>query len=443
MWIPTVPQVQPDSMRPQYHFTAPKGWLNDPNGLVYDRGQYHLFYQHNPFGTQWGNMTWGHAVSEDLVHWKDLPNAIEPDGLGTIFSGSAVIDSKGVAGFGKGAMLCFYTAAGGTNEASKGKPFTQCLAYSTDGIHFTKYAGNPIIPNVVGENRDPKVVWDEDHSQWVLALYLIGGTYTLFKSTNLTNWLRLKDVKFPGTDECPGFFPMPYAGSSKWVFTGANGRYMVGSFDGSEFHPEGDAKPTNWGNTGYAAQTYFNAPHRERIQISWMQGSEFPGCSWNQQMAFPNLLKLVPSPEGPELTLEPVRTVKKLRGWMVFFTGGEASVRSGQFDFSGEWTIPTTGNLEIKANGVSIQFDAVTHKLTALGKEATLSPINGKLQLRILADVTTVEIYAQGGRVWMPLFHLPKEGDFKGIRIEPAGDWGGKTECYELASAWGPNGRTH
>ncbi|HEY3782999.1 MAG TPA: glycoside hydrolase family 32 protein [Fimbriimonadaceae bacterium] len=440
MLIPSVPTIQAETLRPQYHFTAPTGWLNDPNGLVFFKGQYHLFYQHNPFGTAWGNMTWGHAISEDLIHWKDLPNAIEPDNLGTIFSGSAVIDSNNVAGFGKDAIVCFYTAAGGTNDASKGKPFTQCLAYSNDGIHFTKYAGNPIIPHVAGENRDPKVVWDEDHKEWLLALYLTGGTYTLFKSGDLKNWSRLEDVKFPGTDECPDFFPMPYAGSHKWVFTGANGRYMVGSFDGTAFHAETPAKPTNWGNTGYAAQTYFNAPHGEQIQISWMQGSDFPGCSWNQQMAFPTQLKLIESKDGPELTLEPIRNIKKLRGWFVGFTDGEASVPSGLFDFSGEWTIPTSGTLEIKANGVAIHFDAATHKLTALGKDATLDPIDGKLQLRILADVTTVEIYAQGGRVWMPLFHLPKEGDFKGVRLTEGNDWHGKTECYELSSAW-PHGR--
>ncbi len=152
-----------EALRPQFHFTPARNWMNDPNGLVYYRGEYHLFFQHNPFGRQWGNMTWGHAVSPDLVHWRQLPNAIEPDRLGTIYSGSAVVDRDNTTGFQQGRekpLVAIYTAAGGSSPQSQGQPYTQCLAYSTDrGRTWTKYAGNPVLPHVIGENRDPKVIW--------------------------------------------------------------------------------------------------------------------------------------------------------------------------------------------------------------------------------------------------------------------------------------------
>jgi sucrose-6-phosphate hydrolase SacC (GH32 family) len=398
-------QSSSEPLRPQFHFTAPSGWLNDPNGLVYRDGQYHLFYQHNPKGTAWGNMTWGHATSPDLIHWRDLPNALEPDSLGTIFSGSAVIDYKNASGLGSKShppMLCFYTAAGGTNDASKGKPFTQCLAYSLDGVSFTKYAHNPIIPNIVKENRDPKVVWDPDHKIWLLALYLSNSTYTLFSSSNLTSWTRLSDVSFPGTDECPDFFRMPIEGSNgqyRWVFSGANGRYMVGSFDGQNFYPEGSPRETNFGNTGYAGQTYSNAPNGETIQITWMRSSDFPGCTWNQQMSFPNLLKLHQGKDGQFLTLQPVPSITTLEKGSLELRGHRALSKSGQFIFTGGFHPLEPGTLDIQVNGITITFDAKTSLLSALGKQVKVNLPDNYLELKILADVTTVEIYAQDGAV--------------------------------------------
>jgi len=442
MLISPVPTLESELLRPQFHFTARKGWLNDPNGLVYDRGEYHLFYQHNPHGTEWGNMTWGHAVSSDLLHWKDLPHAIEPDALGTIFSGSAIIDAKNEAGFGKRAMLCFYTAAGGTSEVSKGQPFTQCLAYSTDGRTFTKYVANPIIPNIEGADRDPKIVWDSEHRQWLMALYLEyapssgkrGGYFSLFRSTNLLSWTRISDFPLGVGDECPDFFQLPVPGSKqkKWVFSVANGNYMIGSFDGKTFHPETPVLPTNFGNAAYAAQTYSNVPRDEIVQISWMQGSNFPGCSWNQQMSVPNRLQLKQTGDGLRLSMLPVKQIEKLRVREVPVLGKEVSIPSGLIDFSAEWA----GALDVQINGIRIQFDPGTQKLRALEKEVVLGSSNGKFKLRVLADVTSLEIYAQDGLVWMPLFHLPKSGDFKGIRF--LGDLGnkGKFRAFELKSAW-------
>src|SRR5579862_8521931 len=210
--------------RPQFHFTAKRGWLNDPNGLVYFNGQYHLFFQHNPFEPEWGNMTWGHAVSKDLVRWTQLDDAIEPDKLGTIFSGSAVIDEQNTSGLGangQAPLVCIYTAAGGTNKASIGKPYTQCLAYSLDGVTFTKYPGNPVLPHQIVNNRDPKVIWYAPTKQWLMALYLDGHTYGFFGSPDLKSWSKLSEIEVANAAECPDFFELPLdgnGGQKKWVF---------------------------------------------------------------------------------------------------------------------------------------------------------------------------------------------------------------------------------
>ena len=447
MLISPVPTLESELLRPQFHFTARNGWLNDPNGLVYDRGEYHLFYQHNPHGTEWGNMTWGHAVSSDLLHWKDLPHAIEPDALGTIFSGSAIIDAKNEAGFGKRAMLCFYTAAGGTSEMSKGQPFTQCLAYSTDGRNFTKYAANPIVPNIEGADRDPKIVWDEEHRQWLMALYLEyapdsgkrGGYFTLLRSTNLLSWTRISDFPLGVGDECPDFFQLPVPGSKekKWVFSVANGNYLIGSFDGKAFHPETPVLPTNFGNAAYAAQTYSNVPRGEIVQISWMQGSNFPGCAWNQQMAVPNRLQLKQTENGLRLRMWPVKRIEKLRVREVPVRGKEVTIPSGLIDFSAEWA----GALDVQVNGIRIQFDPNTNKLRAGEKEAPLSGNPKKFKLRVLADVTSIEIYAQDGLVWMPIFYIPKPDEFKGLRFLGDARNKGKFRAFELRSVWGQDGR--
>src|SRR5207249_4140580 len=235
--IKTAP-LYAETYRPQFHFTAQQNWHNDPNGLVYYKGEYHLFFQHNPFGINWGNMTWGHAISRDLVHWEQIANAIEPDRLGTIFSGSAVVDWKNTAGFQTGKekpLEAIYTAAGDTSPESKVQPYTQCIAYSNDrGRTWTKYAGNPVLKHIVGGNRDPKVVWHEATHRWILALYLDGDKFAFFSSPDLKNWAHLHDINVPGCGECPDFFEIPVEGNKterKWVWTAANGHYLVGTFD--------------------------------------------------------------------------------------------------------------------------------------------------------------------------------------------------------------------
>ena len=170
-----------ETYRPQFHFTARKNWLNDPNGMVFYKGEYHLFFQHNPLGMQPGNLSWGHAVSRDMVHWEQLANALTPDALGPIWSGSAVVDWNSTTGFGQAGdkpLVAMYTAAG--------EPFTQCLAFSLDrGRTWTKYDHNPVLPHIIGGDRDPKVVWHVPTRRWVMALYLDGSDFALFSSPDM------------------------------------------------------------------------------------------------------------------------------------------------------------------------------------------------------------------------------------------------------------------
>lgn len=288
-----------ETRRPQFHFSTRRGWINDPNGLVYYNGEYHLFYQHNPYEREWENMHWGHAVSKDLLHWKELPDALYPDSLGTMFSGSAVIDKNNDAGWGKDAMVAIYTAAG--------KKMTQNLAYSLDnGRTFTKYGGNPVL----GPDRDPKVFWYEPTKTWVLVMYNINFN-EIYNSKDLKHWTYKSKVN--GFYECPEFFELPVDGNAKnkkWVMYGASGTYMIGRFDGSHFTPE-SGKYMYTSGALYAAQTYNNMPDNRRLQIAWGRIDQ-TGMPFNHMMLFPNELSLKTTPEGIRLFCVPAREISQL-----------------------------------------------------------------------------------------------------------------------------------
>ena len=228
--------------RPSVHFTASKGWINDPNGLVYYGGRYLMYFQHNPVATTWENMHWGGAVSDDLIHWEEIGDVLFPDEDGTMFSGSAIIDKKNLTGLQRGnepAILYFYTSAGNTSETSKDRPFTQCLAYSNDGGKtLIKYDKNPIIKNIIKENRDPKVIYCEPDDSYIMVLFLDGHSFAILKSENLLDWSQIQEITLPDDGECPDFYPLCADGDSKnikWIFSAASDRYYIGSFDGNKF----------------------------------------------------------------------------------------------------------------------------------------------------------------------------------------------------------------
>lgn len=411
--------------RPQFHFTARQNWLNDPNGLVYYDGTYHLFFQHNPTGLEWGNMTWGHAVSRDIVRWTQVENVLEPDSLGTMFSGSAVVDWENTSGFQNGVekpIVLIYTAAGGTSPESEGQPFTQCLACSTDeGQTWVKYPGNPVLDCIQEGNRDPKVIWHAPTRHWIMTLYLSNNDFAFFSSPDLKAWTHLHDLTASESIECPDFFELPVEGEEvkKWVWVASNARYYVGSFDGQHFTPEQDLLIGDWGANIYACQTYSDVPRQDgrRIQITWMYGGMYPNMPFNQQMSFPCELKLYRTAGGYRLARQPIREIENLFArefnWDDLAISAEDrslyGPQSGLFDIYAVINPGTASSIGIMVNGEVVTYDVNTKTLNCLGRSAPLELVDGQIQLRILVDRASLEVFANNGLVSMTSCFLPPE----------------------------------
>lgn len=444
-----------ETYRPQFHFSSQRGWLNDPNGMVFYGGEYHLFFQHNPKGTDWGNMTWGHAVSPDMTHWEQLPHALLPDNQGTMFSGSAVVDENNTAGFQQGkekTLVALYTAAGGTSPESKGQPFTQGLAYSTDkGRTWTKYAGNPVIKHIEAENRDPKVIWHEGTKSWILALYLDRDDFTLFSSPDLKNWTRLQTLTMPGSNECPDFFEMPVEGTNtkKWVLTGANGRYFVGDFDGKKFTPETPVLQPDYGDGYYAVQTFSDTPDKRRIQIAWMRGGTFPQMPFNQQMSYPAVMTLHNTPDGLRLHRLPVKEITRLYDKKqtslrdVTVKPGDNPLKnvSGElWDIEAEFEVQDATSFGLRTRGAETRYTVADKTITSLGHTAPLSPMGKRVKLRLLVDRTSLEVFAGDGQVGLTSNFLPRPEEQS---LEVFADGGSvklvSLTAHPLKSAWPAN----
>lgn len=270
-------EKEPDNSyayRPQLHFTAKTGWINDPNGLVYSEGCYHLFYQWNPYGVTWGNMHWGHAVSKDLIHWENKPTALCPDENGTMYSGSGIKDTFDKLKHGKDTLVFFYTAAGGMNDWSKvkGNLFTQRLAYSIDKGTTLVKTEDVCIENILKENRDPKVFYHQASDSYIMALYLDGNDYSLYRSQDLLHWTETQRLHFDGMWECPDLFELSVDNKeeTKWVFWSADGYYVIGTFDGYIFCPESEVLQAYTTKLPYAAQTFSGTEGRV-ISIAWLR----------------------------------------------------------------------------------------------------------------------------------------------------------------------------
>jgi fructan beta-fructosidase len=443
--------VYEEKLRPQLHFTSKRGWNNDANGLVYYDGQYHLFYQHNPYGWNWGNMTWGHAVSTDMIHWVELGDAIHPNRLGTIFSGSAVVDVNNTAGFQTGdekVIVCIYTSAGGTNPMSKGQPFTQSIAYSNDrGRTLTVYEGNPVLGHINGGNRDPKVIWHEPTNQWVMALYLDDNTMGFLTSKDLKSWHLQSRLKC--FHECPELFSLPVDGdrnSKKWILYGGSGDYLIGSFDGKKFTPQVGPITFQYGNCFYASQTFNNIPIEDgrRIQMAWGRVA-MPGMPFNQMMLFPVTLTLRTTEEGPRMFAEPIREIEKLHKkqwrWENRILKPKENLLSGisgeLFHIRVEMKVADVEEIGFVIRDVPINYDVRQQQLSCLDKTATLKPSDGNIRLEILVDRTSIEIFGNGGRIYMPIGVI-LAGNSKPLEIvTKGGDTEIKSlEIFDLSSIW-------
>jgi len=374
-----------ETHRPRFHFSPPSMWMNDPNGMVFYEGEYHLFYQYYPSDTVWGPMHWGHAVSEDLVHWNNLPIALYPDDLGYIFSGSAVVDWQNSSGFGtdgKPPLIAIYTyhnpdlaKAGGRNHEYQG------IAWSNDrGRSWTKYSGNPVLPNTqkLQDFRDPKVFWHEKSSQWVMTLSATDHIQ-LWGSSNLKEWQKLSEFgrewgAHGGVWECPDLIEMPVAGTpqKRWVLLlnlnpggpqgGSGTQYFVGDFDGETFtldehfqqileHQE--AVWLDSGKDNYAGVTWANIPERDgrTLFIGWMGNWEYaqqvPTHPWRSAMTLPRELILKKFGENYRVLSQPAKELTQLR---------KKSWKSGPTVLTGGTTLPVTASFPVSRSEVILEF---------------------------------------------------------------------------------------
>jgi sucrose-6-phosphate hydrolase SacC (GH32 family) len=412
-----------------------------------------MFYQADPTSIRGSAYKiWGHAVSRDLVHWEQIEDAIEVDALGTIWSGSAIVDWRNTAGFRSGeepALVAFYTSAGA--HVNPPRPFTQSIAYSVDrGRTWTKYAGNPVLGHIRAHNRDPKVFWHEPTGEWVMALYLEGNDYTLYGSTDLRSWRFLSDLVLPGAGECPDMFELPVNGDpddTRWVFWGANGNYLVGSFDGATFTPEQSVQCAELGANGYAAQTFNDIPAEDgrRIQVSWMRGGKYPEMPFNQQMSFPVALTLRTTPGGIRLFREPVRELERLHGathaWRDrALAPGERLLPETEaklFDLRLRVEPRGAAVFGIQARGLDLVYDVARQEIAFGPKSVSLPLERGAIRLQLLIDRTSLEVFGNDGLVSMSFCCLPEAADHPLAFYAQGGTARVVAlEVHELRSAW-------
>lgn len=416
-----------ETYRPQFHFTPATNWMNDPNGLIYFDGEYHLFYQHNPQGNEWGYMHWGHAVSKDLVHWQHLPIAINPDmdstdkEYGTAWSGSAIVDKKNLLGLQQGdtpTLLAFYTS----------RKCGQRIAYSTDkGRTWKKYEGNPVIAfDEQDDARDPKVFWHDESQKYIMVLWRMPNGeknaqgFSIYSSDNLTDWTV--ESHLAGFYECPDLVKLPVnrrADDTRWVIFDGDGSYVIGQFDGKKFSPETPKIQGDYGKNYYATQTFNNIPSEDgrTIQLAWMRGGEYPEMPFNGQFTFPCELALKTYLDGIRLIRTPVKEIellhKKGEIWenknlipgldknLTKKVKGDCLHIIGTFKLESVNSFGFVVRNSRKDTGTEIRYDATKHILSCLGKSVPLEPEDGKIQLDILLDRTSLELFANNGKVVM------------------------------------------
>lgn len=473
-----------ETFRPQFHFSPERNWMNDPNGLVHHDGEYHLFFQYNPYGNRWGHMSWGHAVSLDLVHWEHLPVALhEEDGV-MIFSGSAVVDRNNSSGFGTGGeppLVAIYTAHREGRQA-------QHLAYSGDrGRTWQKFAGNPVLDPGMADFRDPKVFWYEPDGRWIMVVALpTQHIVQIYGSPDLKAWSLLSEFGPAGTTEgiweCLDLFPLRVDGDSgdmKWVLEvdlgddgtarGSSAQYFVGTFDGTSFTAE-DPDSVRWVDYGadfYAAVSWNDMPDERRVWLGWMNNwryaEEIPTEPWKGSQSVPRTLELA----GTDLALiqRPVEELRSLRGDRIRVS--ELEIRAGVIDLDdvsgtaleiiAEIDVGSADEAGIKVRvgedeetviGVSRNDGAVfvdRGRSGAVGfhpdfparHKGPVALRNGRVRLHLFVDRSSVEVFADGGRTVITDRIFPAlESD--GVQAYAVGGTARlvQLEAWPLASIW-------
>ena len=437
-----------EKYRPQFHFTPQTNWCNDPNGLVYFNGEYHLFYQSNPFGNQWGHMSWSHAISKDLLHWQPLPIALKEENGVMIFSGSAVIDKKNTSGFGKNAMVAIYTGHTDTLQ-------TQNIAYSNDGGRtFTKYSSNPVLNLHQKDFRDPNVFWYEKNNCWIMSVsHPNEHQIEFYQSSNLKNW---KSLSLFGPDgdtnavwECPDLMQVSIEGTKekKWVlFTSQNStmQYFVGEFDGLKFINENPSKifKQDFGTDYYAAIAYHNTPYKNPISIGWLNNwnyaNSIPTTPWKSAMSLPRKLSLKKINGEWILIQNSLQNLKSLRVSSKSITN-KIVTKQTDIDFHGNvfeaeilFTPASIGESGIKLavgnnHFLKISYDAANQQMIIDRSQTNSSfnkifasintfsakiPLhNGKLKWYIYFDKSIVEIFVNDGEAVFTTQIFPEENE--------------------------------
>lgn len=483
--------------RPKFHFTPEKNWMNDPNGMVYYDGEYHLFYQHHPEGTVWGPMHWGHAVSTDMVHWEHLPIALFPDEHGYIFSGSAVVDANDSTGFfnGGSGLVAIFTHAG-VHPATKGPRQAQSLAYSVDkGRTWIKFDGNPVLTDdSIEDFRDPKVFWYENSQKWIMVL-AAGDHVRFYSSTDLKSWdfeskFGEKEGSHLGVWECPDLFPLDVDGDVskiKWVLLvsigdnpdcpeGSRTQYFIGDFDGHTFKNDGSPEQVLWSDLGrdnYAGVSWSDIPKCDgrRLLMGWMSNWKYanlvPTKSWRSAMTVPRELTLWETEAGVRLVQTPAKELEVLRGpslhsldEAVILTPEQnllAAVRGKTVEIIAKFELINTSRFGFKVSKSSkeetvIGYDEGLSRLYldrrhsgecdfhpefACVHDAELKPQNNKITLQIFVDSSSVEVFANGGELVMTDLIFPsKNSDGIQLFVEDGSVWLHNLEIYEYPSVW-------
>ena len=494
-----IPAIEPyaEKHRPQLHFSPPSNWMNDPNGMVFFEDEYHLFYQHYPDSNVWGPMHWGHAVSEDLVHWENLPIALYPDELGYIFSGSAVIDWNNTSGFGKEdepPMVAIFTHHDAVRAATGKELFqVQSLAFSTDkGRSWNKYANNPIIDNPgLVDFRDPKVFWHEETAKWIMVL-AAKDRLKIYHSPNLISWtfasdFGAQDGNHDGVWECPDLFPLTTAkGDEKWVLLqsinqgGPNGgsatQYFVGDFDGETFTNDHGPQVqlwVDWGKDNYAGVTFSDIPKSDgrRLFIGWMSNWEYaqvvPTEVWRSAMTLPRKLGLIQTDAGFRLTADPIRELRRLRAGAVTISRRPINEdvdllrnihdRTGLYEIHLEIFKPQAGQIKLElvndqGEFIQVGYDAdqneyFTDRLSS-GQSGFSEKFSGRhfapcyydesiIKMTLMIDHSSMELFADDGKIVMTEIYFPTTpfNDIKLLASNPLSEMK-RARIYSLKGIW-------
>lgn len=467
----TAPAPTPQ-YRPGHHFTPAAHWLNDPNGLVWHQGRWHLFFQYHPHSSVWGPMHWGHASSTDMLHWQEHDIALAPDALGMVFSGSAVVDHRNTSGFGRGGhagcapLVAMYTHHDDARaQAGDPRHQHQGLAYSTDdGLTWTPYPGNPVLPNPGTKDfRDPKLLWCDARGCWLVVL-AVGDHVAFHSSPDLKRWTHESDfghglALHQGVWECPDLFPLQYGGRTHWVLLvsgvkgGPNGgsamQYFVGDFDGRRFTPAGPARWLDHGPDNYAGVTWSNAPGGRRVFIGWMSNWEYarelPTAPWRGAMTLPRELRLLPAAGALHVASLPVREVDAWPGEVLPVPSGpwpldlDAAVQAAQGRLRLELRLAAADGFELvlgnrAGDQLRIGFDATAVAFYIDRREAGLHRFHpgfaarhqaprvadgAALSVQVCLDGSSVELFGDGGLSVLTALVFP-QAPFTTLRLHGA-----------------------